>query len=584
MRGLKYTKETFIETVNEIHDNKYDYTLTNYSSLNDELEIVCPFHGSFKLIARNHLAGTGCPKCNDISARIKVETKHLGKQKFEEKYTKEYCKELCSRCRNRHDFSREYSTCYGFMKRIHEDWLDEFLPTKKHKLNYENCYNRAKKFRTIRDFCEKDHSAYQKSLNENWIKDFTWLSYSQVKAGYWTYENCYKEALQYKTLLDFRTKSMGAYIKSCQNGWQKEYTWLERPEISTKNEYVVYLYEDDETNSVYVGLTKNLKRRHKEHHDGRKHHGVFEYDNVYKYFNSIGKEVPEPVVLQNDIYAKDAQKYEQYYIDYFSEEGFNLINKVKGGSLGGGGKHWNKEYCYNEALKYKTTTEFRKQSKNIYYASKRNGWFDDYTWLEEDHKQNRWTYEICYDEAIKYEYLSDFSKNASRAYSAAIRNGWLEKFTWLKYSSRNKKGYWTYERCKEESLKYDNKSDFRLKSYNAYEAAIRNGWLYKLFPNQKKYNYEDCYKEAKKYETKKEFRKNNLKLYQAAVRYKWIDILFPKKKKWSYKMCLKEASYYTNKKDFRIQSPKAYAAAIKNGWMKKLFPKNKETQLTLIFD
>lgn len=583
MRRILYTKESFIENANELHNNKYDYSLMSYKGINGEIEIICPTHGTFKLIARNHLLGTGCPKCKDNSARVKAEKLNFSKKEYEEKYTKEVCRELCSRCKNRHDFSKEYSMCYGFLKRMHEDWLEEFLPIKKHKLSYENCYNRAKKFQTIKDFCKQDHSAYQKALREGWITDFTWLSYSQLPSGYWTYETCYEEAKKYTTLSDYVKNAIGAYVKSVKNGWNKDYTWLKRAEISTKNEYVIYMYENTEKKSVYVGLTKDLKRRHKQHHDGEKKHGVMVYDNVHKYFESIGEEVPEPIILQSDIYANEAQEYEQFYIEYFKDEGLNVINKAKGGSLGGGGKLWTKETCHKEALKYKTKVEFRKNALGAFVAAKKNGWIDDYTWLETTQKPSGyWIYERCYNEALKYQTLRDFIKNGGGAYGAAKRNGWLEDFKWLKRSDKTHKNYWTYERCKEEASKYNNKSEFRIKSINAYQATRKNGWLYDFFQNEKKCSYETCVIEAAKYKTKTEFRKNNSTAYQYSVRNNFINELFPKKK-WTYNECLKEASYYKTKTDFRKKCPKAYNVARKNKWIKKIFEKNKEIQLVIDF-
>ena len=38
-------------------------------------------------------------------------------------------------------------------------------------------------------------------------------------------------------------------------------------------------------------------------------------------------------------------------------------------------------------------------------------------------------------------------------------------------------GYWTKERCKEETLKYNTRSEFQKGSESAYQAARKNGWL-----------------------------------------------------------------------------------------------------------
>ena len=43
-------------------------------------------------------------------------------------------------------------------------------------------------------------------------------------------------------------------------------------------------------------------------------------------------------------------------------------------------------------------------------------------------------------------------------------------------------GYWcNYEHCKEESLKYSKKSDFRAKSSAAYKSSRENKWLEDFF-------------------------------------------------------------------------------------------------------
>lgn len=58
-----YTTETYIQACTDVHNGKYDYSLVNYSKSDDYVDIICPEHGIFKQIARNHLYGQGCPKC-----------------------------------------------------------------------------------------------------------------------------------------------------------------------------------------------------------------------------------------------------------------------------------------------------------------------------------------------------------------------------------------------------------------------------------------------------------------------------------------------------------------------------------------
>ena len=67
-KGVKVTNtEEFIEEANRIHNNKYDYSLVEYKTSFDLVNIVCPIHNSFPQIPNSHLRGNGCPRCADAS-------------------------------------------------------------------------------------------------------------------------------------------------------------------------------------------------------------------------------------------------------------------------------------------------------------------------------------------------------------------------------------------------------------------------------------------------------------------------------------------------------------------------------------
>lgn len=63
----KLTNEIFIEKANEIHNNKYDYSLVKYSGSKATISIICPIHGEFEQTPNNHLNGKGCHQCGKIS-------------------------------------------------------------------------------------------------------------------------------------------------------------------------------------------------------------------------------------------------------------------------------------------------------------------------------------------------------------------------------------------------------------------------------------------------------------------------------------------------------------------------------------
>ena len=58
----KSVEEYLLEAA-AIHNDKYDYSLVNYTTNKEQIRILCPIHGEFKQRASDHLAGAGCPSC-----------------------------------------------------------------------------------------------------------------------------------------------------------------------------------------------------------------------------------------------------------------------------------------------------------------------------------------------------------------------------------------------------------------------------------------------------------------------------------------------------------------------------------------
>ncbi len=62
-KELSLTKTEFINRSIITHKNKYDYSLVNYTSLKDNIKIICPIHSVFEQRPDVHYKGEGCKKC-----------------------------------------------------------------------------------------------------------------------------------------------------------------------------------------------------------------------------------------------------------------------------------------------------------------------------------------------------------------------------------------------------------------------------------------------------------------------------------------------------------------------------------------
>lgn len=66
-KKLASSFEDIIDRLIKQHGEKYDYRLVdlkNFKGFKDEIEIICPDHGSFRMLVGNHYNGQGCRKCS----------------------------------------------------------------------------------------------------------------------------------------------------------------------------------------------------------------------------------------------------------------------------------------------------------------------------------------------------------------------------------------------------------------------------------------------------------------------------------------------------------------------------------------
>jgi Zn finger protein HypA/HybF involved in hydrogenase expression len=59
----KLTIDDFKQRSTLLHNNKYDYSNVNYTGILNPVNIICPIHGEFNQLAKYHLESAGCPKC-----------------------------------------------------------------------------------------------------------------------------------------------------------------------------------------------------------------------------------------------------------------------------------------------------------------------------------------------------------------------------------------------------------------------------------------------------------------------------------------------------------------------------------------
>ena len=352
------------------------------------------------------------------------------------KWTYNNCKNEALKYETKTEFSKKSSGAYDKAWRM--GWLNKFFP-QKDKYSFEECKKIAEKYDKRSQLSTNDFPYYYVCKKNGWLDIFYGKNTYKPK-NYWTYEKCMEEAKKFKCRSEFWAKSCSAYTKAKNNGWLDLYTWFETPKLAEtipeKNNYV-YSYEDKEKKVAYIGRTVDIKRRHNQHNRMIKKTNSF--DGIKQHFLNQGKELPNPKILEKKLTYRESQIKENFWVNFYKENGWGIINKAK--------------------------TGLNSSSLGRTYI--------------------KWTYEKCMKESKKYKTKVDFKKGSSGAYSAAIRNKWIDDFTWLKRKTKYEK--YTYEKCKEIVKNYETKSCLIKNNYYIYDIIRGNGWLYDFFPKENKF-------------------------------------------------------------------------------------------------
>jgi len=104
--------------------------------------------------------------------------------------------------------------------------------------------------------------------------------------------------------------------------------------------------------------------------------------------------------------------------------------------------------------------------------------------------KNYWTKEKCQEEALKYNKRTEFQKLSNSAYMFAKKMGIIDEIC-SHMKTKKPNHYWdNKEICLKEALKYTNKNDYRTKSSRSYDVSRKNGWLSEVcshMENKRKY-------------------------------------------------------------------------------------------------
>lgn len=254
---------------------------------------------------------------------------------------------------------RQYALRHGFLA----DITKHMVSRKKHSPwdDSDKLSKEAKKYTSRGEFLKGSKNAYGYALRHGKLDEIC----KHMKPVYntWDRKSVLLVSKKYTTRKEFIINEPGAYNYAKNNDMLDE-VYAHMVLLGDKYKRFIYHIIFPTENSVYVGLTFNLKKRKQAH--------IIESSNKWvKELISKGK--PVIWVYSKEIYLVDeAVTMERDYIEYFKRNGYIVLNIIRGGGLGSRLDKWNIETVEMECKKYGTRTELREKSPSVYNFLIRN--------------------------------------------------------------------------------------------------------------------------------------------------------------------------------------------------------------------
>lgn len=375
--------------------------------------------------------------------------------------------------------------------------------------NKEHCLEEARKYQYRSVLKKENNTVYKKLSERGWLEEAcSHMNYKCKPVNYWTIERCKEVAKKYKTKKEFQNKNNSVYTTCVRQGWIDDVCG-HMEIIGNRFKRIIYSYEFIEDKSVYVGLTYNMKIR-------QFNRDRYDKDQVTKYIKKTGFK-PIRRLLTDYIEVEEAIKLEGFYVKKYKNEGWNILNVSKTGAIGNGYKKWTYELVKSITQKYNTLTLLKKDYENLYYLIRNRKWFELVEHMSDFDNEKKirilpkkiqkpklikekpvkiikpkivkekkvieikWNKEACREAALKSNNLKDFNQMFPGAYAMCNRHEWIDEIA--PHLRKNKeRNYWSKENCYKVAKTCLNRRELADKNMTVYNKARKNKWLDEFFP------------------------------------------------------------------------------------------------------
>lgn len=415
---------------------------------------------------------------------------------------KEKCKEAALSCKTRTEFNKKFPGATFHSRK--NGWMDEVCV----HMGPKTCFNKrfiyAYEFNDNHVYVGLSHNVEKRKLDhfsgKNSLK-------SQVRKHWDETNSSFELKLVYPESFDINeagSKEREAIEFYKENGWiilnkAKAGSLGGDNEIYTEKKFL----EISSTCKSYSELKSKITNhfRTKAIKNGWLEKTGLIDDRVRKWNKEDAFEVAKTCKNITDLQKKYNGLYKYLKKENFLEEAMSHKTIRKPYS-----QRYTFEQCAEACAKFNSKNEFCKAEYEMYQCSCRNGWLKllktkikvekelstkPKLVIKKNRKMEFYDLKNVIEIAKNYHIRSEFKKEYPDLFKKVIKSCHKGVRQQILGHMKNdldgrskRKSIWTYEKCFEESKKYNGRYAFKKGSKTAYEQSIKNRWLNDFFPNK----------------------------------------------------------------------------------------------------
>ena len=394
-------------------------------------------------------------------------------KKGSHKYSEEYLAAVAARYDSIKELVEKEDTIYKAIKRygLYKKLCGHMQRERTEGYTYEELAETAAKYDDLMEFKKDEPRVYSIIYQRGLYKELCKHMKRGKKVKY-TDEELAEIASKYNDEKLFYTEHKGAFLAIYKRGlldklcghMEKRGSWFKRK---------IYVFEFVD-GCAYVGLSRRPEKRYKEHVKEKKNSAVFEH------IQESGAAF-EFKILTDWLEKDDAARLEEQYRKQYAANGWKMLNRVRGGSLGSSPVAYTEPEIQKVAKQYNDIFDFKKSAPNYYRYLRRHKLLDKY--CSHMHRRPITNEERKNAAAAKYAEVIASCKTSGELYKKSLEAyKWLHKHHRLYEFYPKEKLYLTDEERMVIIKSCKTRGELQKKSPREYKWLQRHSRLDEFFP------------------------------------------------------------------------------------------------------